>query len=99
VWQVDRLSKDARRLLARVDAETRVQASGAAAKQLEVALLVASEQVHTDAGAHALELSRWDAFATRRGVGEVPAPAVARARVEQAVAAMAAGVRTKLPWM
>jgi hypothetical protein len=97
-WQTSGLSKDASALLARVDAEGTAHASGPAAKQLEAALLVASEQVHTASGAHALELQSWSVFGERRGVAARLAPAQARERVEWAVAAMAPGRAPKLPW-
>ncbi|MEO6711571.1 MAG: hypothetical protein ABI054_05185 [Planctomycetota bacterium] len=58
-WQMRKLNKPARELLARVDDEGEVQAQGAAAKQLELRLLMHSGQVHTEKGAHALVLMSW----------------------------------------
>jgi hypothetical protein len=101
-WQLQRLTGEARTLLARVDAEMRLLASGNIAKQLEQKLLVASRSVHTDSGSHALELLRWEVFAREK---KVPLPrgsaAGARAHLEALVGAMnkAFGARAKLPWL
>jgi hypothetical protein len=100
-WQLDGLSKEARVLLARVEREQNVQARGKAAKELELRLLVASEEVHTESGAHALELTTWEAFAKRRKL-RVPAKPSARARAEldAVLAKMNAtfGATAKFPW-
>jgi hypothetical protein len=98
-WQTARLPAPARALLARVDRDGRVRAAGAAAKQLEQRLLCASEQVHTETGAHATELHDWTRFARARRLGRLPAPAAARSILEQAVAAVAVtGKPPRLPW-
>jgi hypothetical protein len=98
-WQTAKLPAAAQALLARVDADGRVRASGAAAKQLEQRLLCASEQVHTDGGAHATELVDWSRFARAARLGRLPAAAAARAALEAAVAALpCSGAPPKLPW-
>lgn len=98
-WQTAGLSDAASELLAAVDAAPVVRASGAAAKELETRLLVASSQVHTEEGAHALELVTWKRFAKDAGLGRLPAPAAARAELEKALAAMpSTGKPAKLPW-
>ena len=100
-WQLRGLNAAARGLLARVDAETTVRASGKAAAALERALLVASRQVHTDSGKHALALSTWTAFAKHRGVAlRRRAPARARAALEAIVDGIngETGARGTLPW-
>lgn len=100
-WQTARLSAGARKLLESVDAAKRLQAKGKAAKELEAALLVASRQVHTDSGAHALELMTWETFARTAKV-RLPRGSASRARaaLEKAVDAVNAEFcgKGKLPW-
>lgn len=100
-WQTDGLGAAARALLACVDDEQRVQASGKAAGELERALLVAGRQVHTESGAHAQLLTTWRAFARDRGVpGRPRSAAKARAELDAIVRALDAefGARATLPW-
>jgi hypothetical protein len=100
-WQTRGLTKETRALLARVDKETRLQAAGEPAKMLEARLLVASQQVHSGSGAHATELSTWEAFARQVGVA-LPRLSAARARraMEQRVheVNVAFDAKGKLPW-
>jgi hypothetical protein len=100
-WQTQGLSRETRALLAHVDKDKRLQAAGEPAKVLEARLLVASQQVHTDSGAHATELSTWEAFARQVGV-TLPRVSAARARakIERKVQAVIAafGAEGKLPW-
>jgi len=100
-WQTVGLGGEARSLLARVDEEGRVLAAGKAAAELERRLLVASAQVHTPSGAHALELSSWEGFARSAGL-PLRKRSVERARAEltAAVGALSAehGGRARLPW-
>jgi hypothetical protein len=98
-WQTDGLDGEARALLERVEREGRVRASGKAAKRLEERLLVAGEQVHTDSGAHASELSSFARFAIDRGVGALPSLEVARAELEAIVQALPGGASARLPWI
>ena len=78
-----------------------MQASGKYAKELERNLLVASQQVHTESGAHAIELTTWESFAKESKV-PLPKRSVARARseLEDLLASMTAASdsRAKLPW-
>lgn len=98
-WQMAKLPTPARALLDRVDAEGTVQTTGAAAKALEQRLLVASAQVHTASGKHALALSTWDAFAKRHDLAPPwPTAADARALVEATLAKLP-GPRKGLPWL
>ncbi|MBC8068394.1 MAG: hypothetical protein IAG13_08680 [Deltaproteobacteria bacterium] len=56
---------------------------------LEERLLAASTQVHTEDGAHALELSAWKRFAKDIGLlGRMPSASDARAQFEAVVAAL-----------
>ena len=68
-WQIERLSRDARSLLAAVDRKP-IETGGRWSKpasELETNLLVYSEQFHTAAGAHARRLESWDHWASRTG--------------------------------
>jgi hypothetical protein len=98
-WQMRMLTPDARRLLERVDKEHCVRTAGKSAKLLEQALLVAGRQVHTETGAHALELTAWPVFARRNRLRIMPANR-ARAELETALLAMNReyGARATLPW-
>jgi hypothetical protein len=99
-WQTDGLPDAARELLERVDKDGTARASGPAAKALELRLLVASAQLHTEAGTHALELRTWDRFAKEMDL-RPPWPSVieARAAFERAIAALPGGdASTALPW-
>jgi len=64
-WQIAGLSAAARKLLARVDAEGAVRASGDGPRELERRLLVLGESVHTESGAHAKSLSSWSQWRER----------------------------------
>lgn len=100
-WQIDGLADDARALLQRIEGESCMRASGKPAKALELRWLVATAQVHTDSGAHALELRTWDRFASDRVVsGPWPPVADAQALLERTVDALpgAARRRARLPW-
>jgi hypothetical protein len=78
-WQVSELTAAARSLLGRVDREGHVRASGLPARQLEKKLLVASSEVHTESGAHAIELMTWSAFA-KQSRSNLPQISVVTAR-------------------
>jgi hypothetical protein len=100
-WQLEGLPDAARELLDRVDKDGSARASGPAAKALELRLLVASGQLHTETGAHALELRTWDRFAKEMDL-RPPWPSVieARAAFERAIAALpGADASTALPWL
>ena len=67
-WQRAGLSPAARELEKQVARAGRMEASGAAAKELELRLLVLGEQFHTDAGSHAKRLEAWPHWADRIGL-------------------------------
>ena len=100
-WQLERLPKDAAALLARLDADGEASASGKAARELERRLLAVGREVHSESGAHRLELQTWPAFGEARGV---PLPHLsaeaARAELEAVVGRMNAafGAAATLPW-
>ena len=100
-WQMRDLGSDSMTLLARIDAKRRVMASGKSAKRLELRLLVAGREVHTESGRHATELLHWDGFAERRGLDvALPSPARSRADLEAVVGALNAEftARGTLAW-
>jgi len=99
-WQLDGLSREAAALLARVDTEQQLRSAGRPAKELETRLLVASTQVHTESGSHALELSAWSRFASDAGLrGHLPTLEDARADLEAAASALpSTAKRATLPW-
>jgi hypothetical protein len=115
VWQMRSLAPGAKRLLARCDARgvfrldeftprTRdaAQARAKAALELERRLLVRTDELHTQTGAHVRRLWSWEAFRTSLAPvpDEIPA-AAGRAALESAVAefAAASGRRALLPWL
>ncbi|HEY8142828.1 MAG TPA: hypothetical protein VIG06_09155 [Kofleriaceae bacterium] len=94
-WQLAKLPDPAAALLARIDADGSLEASGPPAKELERRLLVAARQVHTTSGAHATELATWTRF---RAATKTRAIAAARGRTELEAAAAELGARSLLPW-
>jgi len=100
-WQLDALPTAARELLERIDKDGSARASGPTAKALEQRLLVASAQLHTETGAHALELRTWDRFAAEMGLRPPwRSAAEGRAAFERAIAALpGADESTALPWL
>ena len=110
-WQMQRLPPASQALLRRVDREGEVdprdlsrgglRTPSQAARELERRLLIHSQEVHTESGAHAKRLESWDRWATRTAW---PGPAldarVGRERVLESVRRMCreSGGSCKLPW-
>jgi len=80
-WQLSRISPSARSLLSKVTREKIVRTDrlpefreakskgpGEAARELEKRLLVYSEEIHTETGAHAKVLETWESWAERIGL-------------------------------
>jgi hypothetical protein len=88
-WQMRGLSPAARRLLARVDREGSVRASGPVSKELQERLLVNAREEHTESGRHETQLEPW----TRSRMSAVEG----RHRLEQAATAIGAELHD-LPW-
>ena len=88
-WQMRGLSPAARRLLARVDEEKSVHASGPAAKDLQKKVLVDAHEEHTASGKHVTVLKSWPRARLT--------PAQGQRQLEEAAAAIGASV-TALPW-
>jgi hypothetical protein len=113
-WQLERLPRAALALLERVTAEGalrtddvpwtgggRKDSPGELARELERRLLVHSEEVHTEGGAHAKQLETWRRWARRASLrGRKMRPAAARASFEEIVSALNAEFRAsaRLPW-
>ncbi len=105
-WQTRGLTPKARSLLRRVEAEGSIRADRAGAKgrdaaELEQRLLVHSQSVHTETGAHQRMLETWEHWA--RGAkfrAREMDPGVARALLEEALASLneRTGARARLPW-
>ncbi|MFN0241865.1 MAG: MGMT family protein [Planctomycetota bacterium] len=96
-WQTRGLSAAAKRSIARVEAESSIEASGAAAKELELRLLVVSAQRHTESGEHALVLESWPTWTKRVRCKSLRDVGKARARLEAAVERLGAA-NASLPW-
>lgn len=113
-WQVAERSSLARQLLAVVSRDGEAQtdqldelrhfgrkALGEAARELERALLVAGDSVHTAAGAHAKRLRTWERWAAVRGAaGTLPSVAEGKRQLEDALARLneLRGTQERLPW-
>jgi hypothetical protein len=103
-WQIERLSDDARNLLAEVDRKS-IQTDRRLSKpasELETNLLVYSEQFHTETGAHARLLESWDHWSSRTGyTGKQITSVTAKLTLENVVASLNRQFngRGRLPWL
>ncbi|HVT57948.1 MAG TPA: hypothetical protein VHR45_06080 [Thermoanaerobaculia bacterium] len=96
-WQLRSLSPAARRLLAETENLGSVDASGPAAKELATRLLVHSQEVHGDTGAHRLVLEPWSVWATRTHCTPLSSVDTARQLLTEAAQRLGAPARG-LPW-
>jgi hypothetical protein len=92
-WQWKGVSAGARRLHAKVELLGVVEASGAAASELEKRLLVRAGQFHTASGAHEKRLESWARWAEAAGVDRHAADA---AEAMRAIESVFPGAR--MPW-
>lgn len=100
-WQMQGLSKEARALLKKVDKEKKVFSSGDPVRELETRLLVHSESVHTESGAHKKEAQSWESWADSVRLGKVDiTPDEAKAQLEAVVARLNKqfGAKGTLAW-
>ncbi len=106
-WQLGGLSTGAHRLLRRVSGEGRVGGGaargvpGGLVRELELRLLLHTEEVHMVAGAHGKVVETWETWARRRGLHwEALPPPEARRRLEEVVASLndRYGGKGTLPW-
>jgi hypothetical protein len=95
-WQLEGLTREAKRLLTRVESEGGVSEGGREAKLLEARLLVHTRQVHTESGKHALVLSGWAEFRKSEKIRRCPSAAVAKKRLEELMAKL--GPTARAPW-
>jgi hypothetical protein len=97
-WQLHGLSDVAIKLLELVDrGPTAVRATGPAAKELQVRLLVAAKQVHTEDGHHELALESWSAWSTRLDCEALKSSSDGRRLLERATDRLGAPLKW-LPW-
>ncbi|MCU1259965.1 MAG: hypothetical protein JWO80_2850 [Bryobacterales bacterium] len=102
-WQIERLSSAARDLLADVDRNP-IQTDRRVSKpasELEKNLLVHSEQLHTEVGAHARCLESWDHWSARTGsTGKQITAVHARLTLESVMGSLNQKFdgRGRLPW-
>ncbi len=113
-WQLRGISPSARALLAKVTREkilrtdrlrqsrsAKSKALGEAARELEKRLLVYSEEIHTETGAHAKALETWEHWAKRRGLAR-PTTTIEQAKeqLEQSLELLNTrfGALGQLPW-
>lgn len=109
-WQMDGLSAAASSTLAEITAQgtLRTDARASATRvssrtvhELELRLLVHSQEVHTERGSHAKMLESWEHWMDRAGFAEPRVPsATARSQLEEAAAGLSSGSgsRAWLPW-
>lgn len=96
-WQVQGLSVAARDLLARLDRDGLVQASGRTVKELEARLLAAAHQVHTASGRHEIALESWHTWSARVGCEALQPLHQARQVIEDAATRLGTPLAA-LPW-
>ena len=106
-WQLKKLSLVAKRLLKALEDQGSLQTNklgkefGPTARELESRLLLHSNQVHTESGAHAKVIETWDTWAKRSGLrARATSPAVARQFLKQRLAELNGefGGNGTLPW-
>jgi hypothetical protein len=96
-WQVERLSKDAKRMLSTLDEGDSIEPAGPAAKEIELRLLAHATKVHTASGKHVTRLEPWPLWAKR---AKCKAIAASEAKQQLALAAIGIGGTPKvLPWV
>ncbi|MEX1243241.1 MAG: hypothetical protein WEB59_03215 [Thermoanaerobaculia bacterium] len=97
-WQVQGLSRDAKRLLERLDrGDGSVRAAGAPVKELEARLLATTQEIHTESGRHEKALESWDAWSGRVGCSAIQSVPRARKTLEEASLTLGAPLEA-LPW-
>ncbi len=113
-WQLNGLSPAARELLALIDKASRIQADtirlkkgrkgrtiGDAARELEVKLLVHSQEIHTETGVHSKVLETWEFWSKAvRFEGKKMPPEDGKKQLEKVLANLDRQfpTRSSLPW-
>ena len=105
-WQLKNLAPAAKQLLKTLDAEGSLQTTklkaGEAARELERRLLLHSNQIHTESGAHAKVIETWDTWAERAGFrARAKSPVAARRFLEKRLAEVNKnfGGKGRVPWL
>lgn len=96
-WQFARLSAPACALFELVQRQGLLFATGKNVKALEQRLLAHGEQVHTDAGHHAIRFESWTVWAARVGCPTSLTPSAGQQLLEAALQAVG-GSAAMLPW-
>ena len=97
-WQVQGLSVDAKRLLARARrGDGPVRGVGAPVKELERRLLVTTQEIHSASGRHEMVLESWRAWSRRVDCTAIESVPRARKALEDAAVRLGASL-TSLPW-
>jgi hypothetical protein len=97
-WQLRGLSASATELLRRVDSgHGAIRATGAAVKEIEVRLLAATREVHTESGRHEMVLETWQSWAARVNCMSLESKKHAKRMLEEAALKLGAPPRS-LPW-
>lgn len=95
-WQTEGLAPAAEALLADIGSAGQVQATGAAAKEIQLRLLAHVRQAHAPGGRHVLVLEPWSEWQRRKKTPPM-APEAGRGLLENALAEMG-GKPELLPW-
>lgn len=97
-WQMSGLTPEAQKLLTSVNhSKIPIQSHGQAVKELELRLLVHTEEVHTESGRHETTLEPWAVWARRSAVEPLRSSLLGRQQLEEAVLALGA-LPSALPW-
>jgi hypothetical protein len=97
-WQLRGLSAAAANLLQRVErSASAVRATGAACKEIQVRLLAAAYEIHTEDGRHEMMLEGWRPWSSRMNCTALTSAEAGRQILEQAATQLGAPLRY-LPW-
>jgi hypothetical protein len=97
-WQLRGLSAAAANLLQRVErSASAVRATGAACKEIQVRLLAAAYEIHTEDGRHEMLVEGWRPWSSRMNCTALTSGAEGRQMLEQAATKLGAPLRY-LPW-
>ena len=97
-WQLRGLSAAAANLLQRVErSASAVRATGAACKEIQLRLLAAAYEIHTEDGRHEMMVEGWRPWSSRMNCTALACGAESRQMLEQAATQLGAPLRY-LPW-
>jgi len=97
-WQLRGMSAPAAELLRRIDGDGgAVRAAGPAVKEIEIRILAATQEVHTESGRHEIMLETWQSWSGRVNCVALESKEHARQTLEQSVAKLGAPA-SALPW-